>query len=568
MIETRPQKSRERALLIGLEKQGVSKWDLHDSLDELRELANSAGAEVVDTVTQKLQKPTAPYYIGRGKAESIKESCQDQQVTSVIFNDELSPAQGRNLENLFARKVLDRTQLILDIFAQRARSREGRLQIELAQLQYLLPRLTRMWHHLSRQTGGIGTRGPGETQLEVDRRRVQERIARLERELESVRKTRAIQRQGRKRHQWPVAAVVGYTNAGKSTLLNLLTGADVVAEDKLFATLDPTTRSFVLPNKQRVLLTDTVGFLRKLPHTLIESFKATLEEVSEADLLIHIADLSHPRVDEQMEAVDRVIKELDAYGKQTLIVFNKIDNLANREVVDSYLKRFPGSVAISARTGEGVNKLVQALEGALSSWRLRSRFRIPANESALIAEIHRVGHVLELRYEGNDALIVAHVPPDLAQKLERYAERRAQAILAATILRAASLRTLDSRLRAICDQPSRLFGVAAKFRGSPIINLILTGRGIFRFGGRASKVPIRPQGTTGTFVSATSIPSPCLKGIIEPVRVRPPSGKMMKIAFSSCNLRRNSARACGPQFFRHIGKALSMIAENTLTAVV
>ena len=348
MIETRPQKSRERALLIGLEKEGVSKWDLHDSLDELRELANSAGAEVVDTVTQKLQKPTAPYYIGRGKAESIKESCQDQQVTSVIFDDELSPAQGRNLENLLARKVLDRTQLILDIFAQRARSREGRLQIELAQLQYLLPRLTRMWHHLSRQTGGIGTRGPGETQLEVDRRRVQERIARLERELESVRKTRAIQRQGRKRHQWPVAAVVGYTNAGKSTLLNLLTGADVVAENKLFATLDPTTRSFVLPNKQRVLLTDTVGFLRKLPHTLIESFKATLEEVSEADLLIHIVDLSHPRVDEQMEAVDRVIKELDAYGKQTLIVFNKIDNLPNREVVDSYLKRFPGSVAISA----------------------------------------------------------------------------------------------------------------------------------------------------------------------------------------------------------------------------
>jgi GTP-binding protein HflX len=423
MIETRSQKPRERALLIGLQKQGVSKWDLHDSLEELRELANSAGAEVVDTVTQKLQKPTAPYYIGRGKAESIKESCRDQHVTSVIFDDELSPAQGRNLENLFSRKVVDRTQLILDIFAQRARSREGRLQIELAQLQYLLPRLTRMWHHLSRQTGGIGTRGPGETQLEVDRRRVQERIARLERELESVRKTRGIQRQGRKRHQWPVAAVVGYTNAGKSTLLNLLTGADVVAEDKLFATLDPTTRSFVLPNKQRVLLTDTVGFLRKLPHTLIESFKATLEEVSEADLLIHIADLTHPRVDEQMEAVDRVIKELDAYGKQTLLVFNKIDMLPDRELVHAYLKRFSGSVAISARTGEGVNKLVQALENALSSWRLRSRFRIPANESALIAEIHRVGHVLELRYEGNDAVIVAHVPLDLAQKLERYTER-------------------------------------------------------------------------------------------------------------------------------------------------
>ncbi len=399
MIETRPKKTHERALLIGLEKQGVSKWDLQDSLEELAELANSAGAEVVDTVTQKLQKPTAPYYIGKGKAEAIKDSLQVQQVTSVIFDDELSPAQGRNLENLLARKVLDRTQL------------------------NLLPRLTRMWHHLSRQTGGIGTRGPGETQLEVDRRRVQERIARLERELEAVRKTRAVQRQGRKRHQWPVAAVVGYTNAGKSTLLNLLTGADVVAENRLFATLDPTTRSFVLPNKQRVLLTDTVGFLRKLPHTLIESFKATLEEVSEADLLIHIVDLSHPRVDDQMEAVEGVIKELDAFGKQTLIVFNKIDNLANRELAETYTKRYPASVAISARTSEGVNRLVQALQDALSAWRLRSRFRIPASESALIAEIHRVGHVLELRYEGEGALIVAHVPPELAQKLERYAEQ-------------------------------------------------------------------------------------------------------------------------------------------------
>src|SRR2546428_6219908 len=348
MIETRPKKTHERALLIGLEKQGVSKWDLRDSLEELAELANSAGTEVVDTITQKLQKPTAPYYIGRGKAELIKDSIQDRQVTSIIFDDELSPAQGRNLENLLARKVLDRTQLILDIFAQRARSREGRLQIELAQLQYLLPRLTRMWHHLSRQTGGIGTRGPGETQLEVDRRRVQERIARLERELEAVRKTRAVQRQGRKRHQWPVASVVGYTNAGKSTLLNLLTGADVVAENRLFATLDPTTRSFVLSNKQRVVLTDTVGFLRKLPHTLIESFKATLEEVGEADLLIHIVDLSHPNFRNQMAAVDAVVRELDAHGKQTLTVFNKIDLVTDRDLVEAQLRQMPASVAISA----------------------------------------------------------------------------------------------------------------------------------------------------------------------------------------------------------------------------
>ena len=420
MIFTQPHRKQERALLIGLEKEGISKWDLRDSLEELAELAHSAGAEVVDTVTQKLQKPTAPFYIGKGKAELIRESFQDQQVTSVIFDNELSPAQGRNLENLFSRKVLDRTQLILDIFAQRARSREGRLQIELAQLQYLLPRLTRMWTHLSRQTGGIGTRGPGETQLEVDRRRVQERIARLVRDLQDVRKHRAIQRQGRKRHQWPVAAVVGYTNAGKSTLLNLLTGAGVLAADKLFATLDPTTRSFVLPNKQRLLLTDTVGFLRNLPHTLIESFKATLEEVVEADLLIHVVDLGHPRVEEQMEAVDAVIKELGAYGKQTLMIFNKIDLLENREPVDAFLEKYPGSVAISARTGAGLDQLVPALQNALASWRLRARYRVPVSEAALLAEVHRVGHVLEVHYEGDFTSLVAHVPPQLEQRLAPF----------------------------------------------------------------------------------------------------------------------------------------------------
>src|SRR4051812_7958190 len=422
MIETQPKKRQERALLVGLEKEGTTKWDLADSLEELKELASSAGAEVVNTVTQRLPSPTAPYYIGKGKAEMIKESFRDQEVTSVIFDNELSPAQGRNREQMFNRKVLDRTQLILDIFAQRARSREGRLQIELAQLQYLLPRLTRMWTHLSRQTGGIGTRGPGETQLEVDRRRVQERIARLERELEAVRKVRSTQREGRRRHQWPVASVVGYTNAGKSTLLNLLTGADVLAEDRLFATLDPTTRSFTLPNKQRMLLTDTVGFLRKLPHTLIESFKATLEEVNEADLLILVIDVSHARIDEHIVAVNEVVKELGAFGKETILVFNKIDS-ASRDAVDAYLSRFPKSVAISARTGEGVGALVQALQDEVTSWHLNLRFNVPVTESALIAEIHRVGHVLEERYDGETAVIVAHVPAQLEQKLERYAAK-------------------------------------------------------------------------------------------------------------------------------------------------
>ncbi|HET9524491.1 MAG TPA: GTPase HflX, partial [Terrimicrobiaceae bacterium] len=277
---SRPQ---EKAILVGLEREGVSRWDVEDSLTELRQLAATAGAQVVDTVVQKLEKPTAPFYIGKGKAEEVARQCGEKHATSLIFDDELSPAQGRNLEQLTSRKVLDRTQLILDIFARRARTREGRLQIELAQLQYLLPRLTRMWTHLSRQTGGIGTRGPGETQLEVDRRRVQERIARLERDLRGVRKNRTVQREGRLRRNWPVASLVGYTNAGKSSFLNRLTGAGLLAEDKLFATLDPTTRQLVLPNRQKVLLTDTVGFIRKLPHTVIESFKATLEEVQLAD---------------------------------------------------------------------------------------------------------------------------------------------------------------------------------------------------------------------------------------------------------------------------------------------
>jgi GTP-binding protein HflX len=412
--------SLETAILVGLEREGVTRWDVEDSLTELRQLAATAGAEVVDTVVQKLDKPTAPFYIGKGKAEEVARRCGEKRATSLIFDDELSPAQGRNLEELTHRKVLDRTQLILDIFARRARTREGRLQIELAQLQYLLPRLTRMWTHLSRQSGGIGTRGPGETQLEVDRRRVQDRIARLIRDLQEVRKHRTVQREGRLRRNWPMASLIGYTNAGKSSLLNRLTNAGVPAEDKLFATLDPTTRQFVLPNRQKVLLTDTVGFIRKLPHTVIESFKATLEEVQLADLLIHVVDLSHPQHHEQMAAVEETIAELGAHGKQTVIVFNKIDTLADPRIVESQISRFPGSVAISARTGEGMEAFFQELEVRLAAWRLRATYRIPNGESALLAEIHRVGHVLAVTYENDDALVVAHVPPELKSKLAPY----------------------------------------------------------------------------------------------------------------------------------------------------
>jgi GTP-binding protein HflX len=422
MIITTPLPSAtEKTVLVGLEHDGVTKWDLEDSLSELRELAATAGATVVDAITQKLPHPTAPYYIGKGKAEEVAARCTELGAGSIIFDDELSPAQGRNLENVTSKKVLDRTQLILDIFARRARSREGRLQIELAQLQYLLPRLTRMWTHLSRQTGGIGTRGPGETQLEVDRRRVQERIGRLLRELEEVRKHRTIQREGRARHQWPVVAIIGYTNAGKSSLLNRLTKAGVLAEDKLFATLDPTTRQFVLPNKLKVLFTDTVGFIRKLPHTVIESFKATLEELKSADLLVHVVDLSHPQWEEHITATDEVIRELEVDGKHTLIVFNKIDRVANAEAVEAALARYPHSVAISVKTGENLEQFVDELQNQLSAWRLRQQFRVPQSDSAALADLHRVGHVIEIRYEGDDALVTAHIPPALEAKFARYA---------------------------------------------------------------------------------------------------------------------------------------------------
>ena len=421
IVATPPPRATEKTILVGLEHDGVTKWDLEESLNELRELAATAGATVVDIVTQKLPHPTAPYYIGKGKAEEVAVLCTETGAGSIIFDDELSPAQGRNLETITSKKILDRTQLILDIFARRARSREGRLQIELAQLQYLLPRLTRMWTHLSRQTGGIGTRGPGETQLEVDRRRVQERIARLQKDLEEVRKHRAIQREGRARHQWPVVAIVGYTNAGKSSLLNRLTKAGVLAEDKLFATLDPTTRKFVLPNKLKVLFTDTVGFIRKLPTTVIESFKATLEELKSADILVHVVDLSHPQWEEHIVATEEVIRELEADGKHTLIVFNKIDRLANAEAIDAALARHPHSVAISVKTGENLEQFVDELQNQLSAWRLRQKFRIPQADSAALAELHQAGHVVEIAYDGDDALVTAHIPPALEAKFARYA---------------------------------------------------------------------------------------------------------------------------------------------------
>ena len=386
---------------------------MRESMEELAELAATAGGTVMGTGTQKLENPVAGTFIGSGKAREFADFCRENKVDTVVFDDELSPAQSRNLENVFGCKVLDRTALILDIFGQRARTREGKLQVELAQLQHLLPRLTRFWGHLSRQSGGIGMRGgEGESQLETDRRRVQERIERITLDLQDVRRHRATQRTGRKRQPWPMASIVGYTNAGKSTLLNALTGARALEEDKLFATLDPTTRRLRLPTNQNLFLTDTVGFIRKLPHGLVEAFKATLEEVAQADLLVHVVDAGHPQAAEQIAAVNTVLSEIGAEGKPTIMVFNKIDRLEGSSgLLAKFLDQFPNSVALSAKTGEGLGGLIQELGTQLRPSRELVDLAVPHGDSAMIARLHEVAEVLERDYTGEAARFKARISP-------------------------------------------------------------------------------------------------------------------------------------------------------------
>ena len=419
LIQTRDTRS-ERVFLIGVELKSREAADVRESLEELAELALTAGGEIIGHATQKLDTPNAATYIGKGKAEELAASCRTSDVDTVIFDDELSPAQTRNLEKIFECKILDRTALILDIFSQRARTREGKLQIELAQLQHLLPRLTRFWTHLSRQKGGIGMRGgEGESQLEADRRKTQERIDRIVRDLESVRRQRETQRAGRQRSNWPLASIVGYTNAGKSTLLNQLTGAEVLAMDKLFATLDPTTRRLKLPTNQNVLLTDTVGFIKKLPHGLVEAFKATLEEVVQADLLLHVVDVSHPQAFEQIEAVNTVLGEIEAGNKPTLMIFNKIDQLPNG-IPAALREKYPQSVSISARSGEGIEPLLAEIGTQLRPIREFLDLRVPLEKAAVIARIHAIGQVVESRYTSKQARFKVRIPPHLLEEFTPF----------------------------------------------------------------------------------------------------------------------------------------------------
>jgi GTPase len=351
-VVPRPPRS-ERAVLVG--HAGRDGADLPRSLDELRRLADTAGARVAGELVQRRGGVHPPTFLGRGKLGELKTLAEERDADLVIFNDDLTPSQVRNLEHELSVKVVDRSELILDIFARRARTRESRLQVELAQLQYQLPRLTGLWRHLERQAGGIGTRGPGETQLETDRRLVRERIARLKRALSGVERERETQR--RRRRERFRAALVGYTNAGKSTLFNALTRAGVFVEDRLFATLDATTRQLVSPKRDLVLLTDTVGFIRKLPHHLVASFHSTLTEAVEADLLVHVVDAADPDLARQMAAVEAVLEELLGEPRPTVLVLNKLDLVADEDAVAGLAARFPDAFLVSARTGDGLDAL-------------------------------------------------------------------------------------------------------------------------------------------------------------------------------------------------------------------
>lgn len=428
MIATRP--PIERAVLVGVESgAGPRLWSLNDSMTELALLARTAGVEVVGQVTQRLEAPNPATYIGKGKVEELAQLRRETAYDLVIFDEELSPSQQRNLEKALGCQVMDRTALILDIFAQRARTHEGRLQVELAQYEYYLPRLTRLWTHLSRQTrGGVGLRGPGETQLESDRRRIRKRIHDLRKGLEEVRKQRALYRHRRREEMLPVVALVGYTNAGKSTLLRTLTGADVLVEDKLFATLDPTTRRVKLPNGQESLWTDTVGFIQKLPAQLVAAFRATLEELNEADVLVHVVDITHRNAAEQVAVVEQTLKELGLSEKPVIMALNKIDRLLGLEEQESStdgasstgykeaLERMPLSppyrcaIAISALRGIGLEDLLNKVAEVLGQGRVDIILHIPFAQGDLVASLQRQGGIIWQQYTKNGVELRARVP--------------------------------------------------------------------------------------------------------------------------------------------------------------
>lgn len=410
----------ERAILIGMEwGRNDSLWTVEDSLEELKQLADTAGATVIKKFIQKRPKPDPAFFIGRGKVQELALYAQQENIDLCIFDDELSPAQQRNIENVMGIRILDRTALILDIFAHRARTNEGKLQVELAQLQYTLPRIMGKGLMLSRLGGGIGTRGPGETKLEVDRRRIRDRIAFIKDQIEKVKAVRSLHRSKRKKNNVFEVSLVGYTNAGKSTLLNTLTNSDIYAKDQLFATLDPTTRQLTLPNKQEIIITDTVGFIQRLPHQLIAAFRSTLEVVTEADLLVHVIDVSHELYKEQAAAVHEVLKEIGAETKPVITVYNKIDKLPPDSKLADRLALEEDTVCISAAKKLNLETLQQMIESHLKSKAVEVTLCIPYAETAKAAQLHETANVLEQEYTENGAVMKVILP---VEDLEAYNE--------------------------------------------------------------------------------------------------------------------------------------------------
>lgn len=415
---------KEKVLLVGVELMGKNARFVEESLEELAFLTSSANAEVTCQTTQRRERIDPACFIGKGKASEIKNLCAEQEITTVIFDDDLSPAQQRNLEEIIKCKVIDRTRLILDIFASRARTREGKLQVELAQLTYLLPRLTGKGVTLAQQVGGIGVRGPGEKKLEYDRRKVEERISKLQKEINKVSEHREQQRQRRQRVPLPIIAIVGYTNSGKTTLLNILTSSHVFVEDKLFSTLDPTIRGLILPNKEKVLLVDTVGFIHKLPHQLVAAFRATLEEVTSSDLLLHIVDTSHPEFQKQIVAVEKVLQELDALGKPMITIFNKMDLIKNKPLLPRLKRKYKDSISISAKKGWGLDRLYDRIIEHFGKDRSTIELVIPQARSELVNLVYEKGTVLSRKYNGKDILLQAQLDQKTVKRLKEFIKKK------------------------------------------------------------------------------------------------------------------------------------------------
>ncbi|MEN6625532.1 MAG: GTPase HflX [Candidatus Sumerlaeia bacterium] len=416
---------RQRALLIGIHAEGTSREEAEDHVEELASLTDTMGAEVAGMEIVRMGRPTPHFYLGSGKAEEIKAIAEAEEADVLIFDFDLSPSQQRNWEKFTERAVIDRQEVILDIFASRAQTREARLQVGLARMEYSLPRLRRAWTHLERQRGGAGLRGgPGELQLEVDRRAAMERIARFKRELKQVRMQRQVQRKSRSTRPIPSAAIVGYTNAGKSSLLRALTGADVFIEDKLFATLDPTTRRIELSNRQPLLLTDTVGFIRKLPHDLVEAFKATLEEAAIADFIVHVLDVSHPKIEEHYAVTNEVLKDLHAVHKKTILVLNKADVDHDPLIHARMARHNPLCYEVSTHTGQGLEVLREAMASHFVLPMERFRLHIPHGRFDVVDLVHREGEVLTQKHDETGVWLEADLPVRFKAQFEEFIKEK------------------------------------------------------------------------------------------------------------------------------------------------